>query len=351
MYELESRKGWLLYRRLRRRVPSQSAEVVDLMPWTMRYAHRDLHPRLFGIFGSAFWREGDTSAAFYLLNAAEALADKEGDQWAVADLWQRKAHVMGDHPDFEQALDLAIRATGLFAMLDDEAGICRTLFDQGLWSFLLKAYDNAVRAYQAVLSRLPIDAPNPRLVAMTNLAVCFKTKGDLDRALKWSRAATHHTAELPASLVYPSRELHAQLQGLAGHLSEAAETYLQCHELCLGHGLALEAARVTVPLCDHLLVTNRREEAERVARANKVLIGQLKGHRYAADAMALLARRVESGDGLDRLFLGKLQERLDEGKALWEKRRRRELDKAPRRESPLLSTDWISFHPSGSDGP
>ena len=79
-------------------------------------------PRALGIWGSALWVQIDLGAAAYVNQRALGLAQAASDDAAVADLLQRRAHVIADAGDHRRALALTDLAAGIFDRIGDPPG-------------------------------------------------------------------------------------------------------------------------------------------------------------------------------------------------------------------------------------
>jgi len=126
-------RGYVYYRRLDRLRLSEPARAARLAGSALPLVDPLLVPGMLGVLGSSLRRMSLLRAAHRTLTEALAIARRQGNRWALADLRQRLAHVHGDRGEYRRALELAVEAANLHLIRGDRAGAGRALVDQGLW--------------------------------------------------------------------------------------------------------------------------------------------------------------------------------------------------------------------------
>ncbi len=141
-----------------------------------------LLPQALALWGSALRTMITLEEAAYVNGQALYLAKAAGDEATIADLLQRRAHIMTDVMDYPWALTLTDLAAAIFDRIDDQAGWGRACVDQGNWLFYLGKPHKAIKRTERALELLPDSLPRSRFSAYLNLGHYYLEVGDLQSA-------------------------------------------------------------------------------------------------------------------------------------------------------------------------
>jgi len=303
-------RGYVYYQRLDRLRLSEPARAARLAGSALPLVDPLLVPGLLGVLGSSLRRMSLLRAAHRTLTEALAIARRQGNRWALADLRQRLAHVHGDRGEYRRALELAVEAANLHLIRGDRAGAGRALVDQGLWHYHLEEYRESIAANFAALRELPAAEVNHRFAAFLGLAYDHQALDDLAEARQWAAAAEQTTAGVGDAMVASLRWLRARLAMDQGDFAEAEEQYRRAVDHYLERDQPLDAATATVELARAQFLGGRVAAAVATARSMMRYIGPLEPSRLATGAVIDLARTAVAGEALTLERLEEARRRL-----------------------------------------
>ncbi len=274
----------------------QAEAVIDELEAGLDQVEPTLLPRALGIWGSALRTMIELEPAAYLNGRALRLAQAAGDDATVADLLQRRAHVIADAGDHARALALAELAAGIFARIGDQAGEGRALVDAGGWLYYLERFPEATQAADRALDLLPESLPRSRFAAYVGCGLGCLELGDHTRA---QRSAVEARA-LPlgpwdlGKLEWFEGSLCRKIGRLGKaeqHLSEAAEIFQRLH-----YGIT---AQVVLELAQVLLEQGRPRDAWQTCKTLRRLVAPLQRDPILGATLAELLRLEAGGLSLD----------------------------------------------------
>jgi tetratricopeptide (TPR) repeat protein len=230
-----------------------------------------LLPRALGVWCSALRLVLELEVAADLNSWALRLAKAAGDSATVADLYIRRGYVVADAGNHLQALTLAELATGIFARLDDQAGMGRALVSCGRWLHYLGRIPEAIQAAKHALE-LPLESPS-RVATLQGLGLVYLARGQLDEAEQYAELAEPFatSADHRAKILW----LRASICRKNGRLDESAELFRQVVDAFQGSHFG-EAALAAVELVRVLLEQGKPGEARKVCRSLFPLLGPLE---------------------------------------------------------------------------
>jgi tetratricopeptide (TPR) repeat protein len=253
-------------------------------------------PRALALWSSALRILFELEAAAFLNLRALRLARAAGDDAAVADLLQRRAHIMADAGDHGRALALAEQAGGIFDRLGDRAGRGRAAVDQGMFLHYLERSREAIVVTERARKLLPESLPRNHFAALVGIGLCHMKLQDFQKALDAVEAASRLPVGrwdqgklewLKGSICYK-----LGIQGEAEqHLRQGVEIIQEFH-----HG---EASLVSLELVQLLLEQGNISEAGQITSSMMCqLVTPFEKSPILSGALAELLRLAASGRGL-----------------------------------------------------
>lgn len=302
--QIEHCKGFISWLRLKELVLSRPREAFRQGEIVLRFASRQVRPRILAVMGTALRRLADHQGAEALLARARQLAEQDGDTWGTADTALRLISVFVSTGDCGRALVTAREASGMFAGIGSFGDVGRALVSEGGVFLHLGRPLDAELCYRRALRLLPKSSKANRIAAMSELARISADQGRFDKARVWARL-THQectnddieTEWLQALGVFSFR---------AGYLDEAVRTFSDCRDYFLRKESFLESAVSTLWLCRCLFAQKQEGEATKVAIESSFLIGHLKSNRAAAAVILELVGNAVAGRKMSLEHVSKL---------------------------------------------
>ncbi len=252
-----------------------------------------LLPRALGIWGSALWITIELEAAAYVNLRALRLAAAAGDEATVANLLQRRAHIMGDAGDHGRALAFADLAAAIFDRIGDQAGRGRAAVDQSRWLHYLDRPREGDRAAKRALELLPEKSlPRSRFAAYSYRSLCCLDLGEHRRAQGFAEAAEKlpvipwDRGKLSWIRANIARKLGDRSEAVE-HLRRGAETFRTLH-----YG---DTLLISLQLVQALLEDEQPAEALRVCTTMHPLTRPLERNPILSGALAELLRLAVAG--------------------------------------------------------
>ncbi len=274
----------------------QSETVISELAANLDQVEPTLIPRALGIWGSALRTMIEPESAAFVNQRALRLARAAGDSARVADLLQRRAHVIADVGDHTRALALTELAAGVFVRIGDQVGQGRALADCGMWLYYLERPQEAIQAGESALALLPESLPRSRFEAYVIIGRCCLMLRDYTGAQRSVGTAKELSLEpwdrgklewFEGSLCRKT----AQPIEAEQHLSEAVEIFLGLH-----YGLA---AQVVLELAQVYLEQDRPGDAWRACITLRRLIEPLQRIQIISGVLVDLLRLEAGGLSLD----------------------------------------------------
>lgn len=314
MKGIEQKRGFCTWCRLKRLVAGQPQIVLAQGRAALEQADSALRPRLLAVLGTAMRLTTDRTGAAVILEQAETEAKDIRDDWALADIWQRRAALHMDRAEFEQALEFAQRAAGLYGSLRNDACVGRATYDQGVYLAHLQRHNAARDMFRRALRILPPSEKDNRFSALVGLSRSCAESGDLPKALRWATAATRHREGVSMVLLVGSLQTRGLLAFELGRLDEAVDAFRECVDFYLERGIYWYCAWSTIWLCKVLVDNGQHHEAAVRARNSLDLIGHLRGERIAANAMLILVNHARAERELTIEFLDDILSEFERSK-------------------------------------
>lgn len=314
MRGIQGKHGFETWRRLHRAVLSEPQAVLDEGPAALEQADPEIRPRLLAVLATAMRLTTDRAGAAVILDRAEKEARTIHDDWALADIWQRRATLYLERGELADALALAQRAGGLFATLRDWAGVGRATYDQGLYLAHLQRHRAARDMFRRALRILPQSEPDHRFSSLVGLSRSHAETSDLPRALRWAKTASQNRKGVSLALLKGSLQTRGLLAFELGRIGEAVDAFRDCVDFYQAKGIHWHCAWSTLWLCKVLVDGGRDHEAARHASQCLPLIGHLQDERIAANAMLILVNHVVAGHQLTVDFLDDVLKRFERSK-------------------------------------
>ncbi len=267
-----------------------------------------LLPRALGVWGSALWFLIELEAAAYVNRRALRLAAAAGDEATVADLLQRRAHIMGDAGDHGRALAYTDLAAGIFDRIGDQAGRGRAAVDAGQWLAYLDRLREAIEAAERALELLPKSLPRSRFAAHTVVCHCCLEIGKTGRAQDAAEAAERlpvvpwDRGKLSWLRAIISRKLGNRSEARE-HLRRGAETFRTLH--------AGDALLISLELVQALLEDSQPAEALQICRGLFDLVEPVRANPIISGALAELLRVTLSGKGIPLDLVRRIRVRIE----------------------------------------
>jgi tetratricopeptide (TPR) repeat protein len=239
---------------------------------------RCLASRYLGACGSSYRMIGNLGDARECLLLALAWA--QGDDDAVGDVLQRMSYVVA-YDSFDEALELAERATGLYARGGNLPRLGQALVDQAKYLIHLEEPRKA-KAALAFARRYVAESDERNQFAIEQFLVAISHQlGDIEACRKHIKAARK---------IAPNALFEGMLLNTLGDLcrdlkdfDEAAEAYRE--EIALVAGFPLHALLATVDLVYVLARQGRAGEAVAAARSVSRYAGCVSGSSAAEAAL------------------------------------------------------------------
>ena len=311
MRGIKRKHGFTTWRRLHRAVLSEPRAVLEQGPGALEKAAPEIRPRLLAVLGTAMRLTTDRAGAAVILDQAEKEAREIHDDWALADIWQRRAALYLERGELADALGLVQRAGGLFGALRNWAGVGRATYDQGLCLAHLQRHRAAREMFRRALRLLPATEPDHRFSSLVGLSRSYAESGDLARALRWARAANCNREGVSMALLKGSLQTRGMLAFELGRIGEAVDSFRDCVAFYRHKGIHWHCAWSTIWLCKVLVDDGRHHEAGLRASESLSLIGHLQDERIAANAMVILVNHALSGRQLTAVFLDDVLKRFE----------------------------------------
>lgn len=309
----EELAGHDTWRRLVRLAQSEPRRALDQGEASLEAAAGSLRPRILATLGTALRRTDDLEGAFAALEVAEQYAQRLNDHWTIADIWQRRCYVQLAAGEPEQALALALAATGKYVALGQLGDAGRAAVDQGVCLAALNRQKEAIQTFQSALEILPPREYDNRFSAMNNISRAFCELGNLMMALSWAKRAANKSSHGVSPMVLLANwETRGLLAFQLGNFREAENAFAHCIQGYGARDAHLDAALSLVWLCRCLATQGHTQKCRQVALTGTEFIGPLKKHRLAAAAMVSLAVEANAGRAITPALLERLIRQLQE---------------------------------------
>ncbi len=284
----------------------------------------ELLPRLLGVYGSTLRSLNRLRGAEKAISYGLQLAREAGDIEAVAELWQRLAHVPAHRSEYRFALTLSHRAMRIYARNGDFPSMAKALVDQGIWLFYQGEHRESIQLAKTALQHLPSFEAFRRshVTGHQLLGLNYLELAAFDRAKSAARKAREAAEGAEPWVVSGVLWLEAKVALAEEDYSTAEAALRQAVDVFLPVS-PLDAGLASVELLRALLLQGRAADAHAEAKAMARLVEPLGDNPVAEAALVELVCCGLESHGLSEKLLDRLSGKLESGRCRREKRRRR----------------------------
>lgn len=270
-------------------------------------------PLLLGAHASACRVAGRLDEAQIVLGRALELA---GDDRSIAvGLIQRSSYVAADRGQFQNALELAERATLDYSRLGDRLGLGKSLVEQGNWLFCLERFALALSTYQAALKLFAGEGTAAirryRFSGLMNSGIIHRKLGQLDKAEHFGLAAREQADGVGRVMQGNLLAFQASIARDRGKYDQATTYFREAIE-AQAETSPLDTAFSVIQLCRLQLSQNLSSQAHETAKVLLPLLEKLEDNPLASSYVTEILRCAVAGRGLTAELLHRVARGLQE---------------------------------------